>query len=145
LQPEDRPQIKALFERLSPQSLYQRFHSACVRVSTAVLDGVTAGHALVAELEGCIVALVSYHPLRDSSQAEVAIVVDDLNQRRGIGRALYDSLSHDAHRAGIRRLRAELMISNRGMLRLLHSSGLPMTCTVAHDVVEVVVELRHAA
>src|SRR5579872_1757138 len=59
---EDRPAIAALFARLSPQSLYTRFHASTVHISDAVLDLVTADHALVAELEGQIIALASYHP-----------------------------------------------------------------------------------
>jgi hypothetical protein len=48
---EDRGSVAALLERLSPESLHQRFHSAGVEVDATVLDSVTAGQALVAELD----------------------------------------------------------------------------------------------
>jgi GNAT superfamily N-acetyltransferase len=113
-------------------------------MSTALLDRVIAGYSLVAEVAGRIVALASSYLLPDRSQVEVGLVVDDLNQRRGIGTVLFASLSRDAQRAGIRRLRAEILASNRGMLRVLQDSGLPMTRTAARDAVEVVIELRQA-
>jgi L-amino acid N-acyltransferase YncA len=140
-QPEDQPEVASLFERLSPQSVAQRFHSAGIRMTTALLDQVTAGHTLVAELEGQIVALASYYPLGRRGQAEIGIVVDDVNQRRGIGSALCAALSRDAQRAGIRRLQAEVQLSNRGMLRLLRGLSFPMTTSVASGVAEVDLDL----
>jgi RimJ/RimL family protein N-acetyltransferase len=140
-QPDDQPEIAALFERLSPRSLAQRFHSAAVRITAAVLDQVTAGHALVAELDGQVVALASYNPLPDRGQADVGIVVDDAHQRRGIGTALCDSLARHARRAGIPRLRAEVLSSNYGMLRLLRGLRFPLRHTRDLDVEEIDVEL----
>ncbi|MBV9279985.1 MAG: GNAT family N-acetyltransferase, partial [Chloroflexi bacterium] len=113
LRAEDRPAIRALLERLSPESLDRRFHSAGLRITEAVLDVVTSGHVLVAELEGAIVALGNYHPLPDRRQAEVAMVVDDANRGRGIGSVLVQCLSRDAEHAGIQRLRASVQASNR--------------------------------
>jgi L-amino acid N-acyltransferase YncA len=146
LQPQDQAEVAALFERLSPHSLAQRFHSAGTRITAAVLDVVTAGHVLVAEVEGGIVALASYNPLPDRCEAQTAIVVDDANQRRGIGKALCHRLCRDAQSMGIRRLRADVLSSNRGMFRLLRGLHFPMTHTIAQDVVEVDIELwPHAA
>jgi acetyltransferase len=143
--PEDQPEVAALFERLSPKSLAQRFHSAGIRITPAVLAQVTAGHTLVAELEGQIVAVASYYPLGSRGQAEIGIVVDDVTQRRGIGSALCSSLARDAQHAGIRRLRAEVEGSNRGMLQLLRGLNFPMTLSVSSGVIEVELELCLAA
>jgi GNAT superfamily N-acetyltransferase len=140
-QPEDQPEVAALFKRLSPESVAQRFHSAGIRITAAVLDQVTTGHTLVAELEGRIVALASYYPLRNGAWAEIGIVVDDVSQRQGIGAALCSRLCRDAQRAGIRRLQAEVQLSNRGMLRLLRGLSFPMTTSVASGVAEVDLDL----
>jgi L-amino acid N-acyltransferase YncA len=140
-QPEDRPALRALFERLSPQSLAQRFHSVGFRITDAVVDGATAGHALVAELEGRVVALASFYPHQDGNQAEVAIVVEDAHQGRGIGLALGACLSREAQRAGFQRLRAEVQGANRRTFKLLRSLEFPMTTTWAHGVVQVEIAL----
>lgn len=137
LQAEDRSSVRALFERLSQRSLAQRFHSAGLRVTDAVLDTVTAGHVLVAEVEGRIVGLASYYPDAGTCQAEAAIVVEDAYQGRGVGLALGMCLYRDAHRAGIRRLRAEIQGTNRIMIKLLRRLHLPMKTTLAYGVIQV--------
>ena len=59
--------------------------------------------------------------------AETAIVVADAEQGHGIGTALAQRLMRDARSAGIRRLRAEIVGSNRGVLALLKTLGVPLT------------------
>ena len=113
----DRDPVAALLSRLSRESLYQRFHSAGIRVDGAMVDSVTAGHALVAELDGEVVGLASYNGAR----CELGIVVDDNCRRRGIGNALCRELLRRAERAGVSKVMAIIMHSNHAMLRLLQS------------------------
>jgi RimJ/RimL family protein N-acetyltransferase len=95
---------------------------------------------LVAEQEGQVVALASYHPLPDR-RAEIALVVDEVNQRRGIGTVLCNVLCREALRMGLTRLRAEVLSSNEGMLRLLHGLHRPITRSTSFGVVEVEIEM----
>jgi N-acetylglutamate synthase-like GNAT family acetyltransferase len=138
----DRTHVAALFGRLSRESLLQRFHSAGVCVADVVLDQVTAGHVLIAELDGRLVGVASYHPFPDAARAELAIVVDDTQQRRGIGTALCAALSSDARRAGIRHLRADLLRTNAAMLQLLRCLELPMRLNATLEVLEVTLDLE---
>jgi acetyl coenzyme A synthetase (ADP forming)-like protein len=145
----DRDAVAAFFARLSPESRLMRFHSGGTRVEGAALDGVTAGHALVAEAASStdsggrrVVALANYVPLRDPGRAEMAIAVDDAEHGRGIGTALFERLSRDARRAGIRRFLALVMAGNRAMLALLRDLGFEVTRRHAGGVVEADVELR---
>jgi RimJ/RimL family protein N-acetyltransferase len=144
-QPADRAEVTALLERLSPQTRYHRFHSAAVRINAEMLDLVTAGHALVAEVEGRIVGLASYHLAQDSSEAEIGILVEDAHQRRGIGTKLSACLAGHAQHAGVRRLRAETLSVNAGMIRLLRGLNYPLTYTSAQSVIEFDIELQPAA
>src|SRR5690242_19099098 len=66
----DRAAIEDFFARLSTESRGLRFHSAGARLSQDTLDLSTAGHALVAERGGRVVALASYYRLRDPERAE---------------------------------------------------------------------------
>jgi len=141
LRPPDRPGVAALFARLSPESRALRFHSGGVRIDDRTLDIVTAGHALVVERDGRIVALASYYPLRDPARAEMAIAVDDAEHGRGIGTVLFERLSEDARRAGIRMLLAEVLAANRGMLGLLTGLGFRTSRRFDGGVVEVEVTL----
>jgi len=141
LAPDDRAGVAALFARLSPESRALRFHSAGVRIDDRTLDIVTAGHALVVERDGRIVALASYYPLRDPARAEMAIAVDDAAHGHGIGTVLFERLADAARRDGIRVLLAEVLAANRGMLGLLTGLGFGATRHVAGGVVEVDVTL----
>jgi ribosomal protein S18 acetylase RimI-like enzyme len=71
----------------------------------------------------------------------MGIVVDDAMQRQGIGTALCSCLCRDAQHAGIRWLRAEVQLSNRGILRLLRGLNFPMVVSVASGVFEIDLEL----
>ena len=144
LRQADREAVAALFARLSPESLFQRFHSAGMRVVDAVLDQVTAGHVLIAEADGSMVGLASYHAGRHRSDAELAIVVDDASRRQGVGTALCKCVSRDAQDAGIQQLRASLLPTNHAMLGLLRALNLPMRYVSTHDVVEVTLDLTPA-
>jgi L-amino acid N-acyltransferase YncA len=137
LQAEDRSSVRALFERLSPRSLAQRFHSAGLRITDGVLETVTSGHVVVAEVDGLIVGLASYYPDAGTHQAEAAIVVDDAYQGRGVGLALGTCLYRDACRAGIRELRAEVQGTNRIVIKLLRRLHLPMKSTLAYGGIQV--------
>ncbi len=141
LRPPDRAGVAALFARLSPESRALRFHSGGIRIDDRTLDVVTAGHALVVERDGRIVALASYYPLRDPARAEMAIAVDDAAHGRGIGTVLFERLSEDARRAGIRTLLAEVLAANRGMLGLLTGLGFRTSRRFDGGVVEVNVTL----
>src|SRR5687767_4726461 len=91
--PADRTAVQALFAGLSAQSRTMRFHTAGMRVGDDVVDRITVGHALVADLGGTLVALANYVTLRDPARAEMAIAVDDAQHGRGIGTALFERLS----------------------------------------------------
>ena len=142
-QTEDGQAVRALLERLSPRSLAQRFHSAGVHITEATLDLVTAGHALAAEVEGDIVAVASCRPAADHLRADAALVVDDVNQRRGIGTAMCHRLNRDVRGLGIRSVRAGVGGDNHGMLKLLRSLALPMTRVWDQGVLSVEIQLRH--
>ncbi|TAK20125.1 MAG: GNAT family N-acetyltransferase [Chloroflexota bacterium] len=138
----DLPRVQDLFGRLVAESRQTRFHSAGIRLEGETLAGTVAGHALVAELGGDIVALANYVRLRDPARAEMAIAVDDHQQGRGIGTALFESLSRDARRAGIRRFLAIVMPSNQAMFGLLQNLGFGINRAFASGEVEVDVTLR---
>jgi ribosomal protein S18 acetylase RimI-like enzyme len=134
----DRDPVAALLSRLSRESLYQRFHSAGIRVDGAIVDSVTAGYALIAELDGEVVGLASYNGAR----CELGIVVDDKCRRRGIGNALCHELLRRAQRAGVSKAMATIMHSNHAMLRLLQSLEWPLLHVNRGPSLEVTIQLQ---
>jgi len=124
---DDAPRLVALYERLSHDTRYQRFFSAMRRLPPdwarflADVDHVTR-LALVVESPGdadALIAVARYEPAGEPDTAEVAFVVQDGWQDRGLGTLLFRELLGAAAANGIRRFRAWVLADNRRMLDLI--------------------------
>lgn len=125
---EDADALGRLFERLSPQTVYRRFHQPVARArpsTLAYLAGVDHHDrdALVAEVEGEIVGVARYDRLHKGprDEAEVAIVVEDAWQRHGLGRRLLAELAPLAAGRGVHAFTAALLGENHAALGLLRA------------------------
>ena len=76
-----------------------------------------------------IVAVGRYERLPETDEAEVAFVVTDDYQHRGIGSRLLVHLAEAARAHGIARFHAQTLSENRDMLGVFLSSGYPVTTT----------------
>ena len=76
-----------------------------------------------------------------STDAEVAFVVADGWQGRGLGTVLFDRLTARARAVGIDRIVAITLAHNTRMLALFRRSGYPMTVRHDAEVVDVTLEL----
>jgi GNAT superfamily N-acetyltransferase len=74
-------------------------------------------------------------------QAEVAFVVVDEYQGRGIGGSLMRHLTSIAHAAGLRTLIAEVLPENAPLLQLFKASGLPLRLRREDQVVHITIAL----
>jgi ribosomal protein S18 acetylase RimI-like enzyme len=74
-------------------------------------------------------------------QAEVAFIVVDEHQGRGIGRALMRHLASIARAAGLQTLIAEVLPENTPMLQLFKTSGLRLSTRRGGQVVDVTIWL----
>ncbi len=123
----DEPRIADLFAGLSRDTMVMRFFGPH-RVSDAEidrlldLDGVDAA-ALLVERGGDVIALAEYDRQPGLSEAEVAFVVADQLQGRGLGTLLLEHLASRARRAGIRRFVADTLAVNSKMLGVLRAAG----------------------
>jgi acetyl coenzyme A synthetase (ADP forming)-like protein len=126
---------------LSERSLYLRFHGIR-QVDRAFVDSVLdpdwleAG-ALAGWLGDRVVGLANYVRLRDPSVAEVAFVVADEEQGRGIGTRLLEQLAARAAETGIRRFVAQVMAENQAMLSVFTEAGFDVVRELEHGEVEV--------
>jgi acetate---CoA ligase (ADP-forming) len=115
------------YRRLSPRSLYLRFHGTPhvdQKLVEPILDPDWRERgALIGELEGRVVALASYVRLRDPTTAESAFAVEDALQGRGIGTRLLEQLAVRAAVEGIERFVAEVMAENADMLKVFEAAG----------------------
>jgi GNAT superfamily N-acetyltransferase len=102
--------------------------------------------ALVAVDRGEIVGVARFDRLRDSGdEAEVAFVVADAWQGRGLGTVLFERLAARARELGIGRFVADTLFLNRRMLAVFRATGLPHAERIEGSVVHVVLELDSSA
>jgi RimJ/RimL family protein N-acetyltransferase len=130
IRPDDEPRLVALYERLSRHTAYQRFFTVLRRLPPdwyhlfANVDYRTR-LALVAERDTAagvqLVGVGRYEPSEEPDTAEVAFVVEDGWQGRGLGGILLEAVLGAAEARGIRRFRAYVLADNHRMLRLLHT------------------------
>ncbi len=146
--PEDADAIAAMHERSSERSRYQRYFSLAdwrgVRLHR--LSGGHRGATLVVMSEdGAIIGLghVFPDPTEGASAAEIALMVEDDYQGRGVGRKLLQVLIYFAMRLGFTEVVASVLAENKGMLRLLETSGLDWTTHVEESVAEMRAPLPH--
>ncbi len=146
IRPSDATAIQALHGRLSQQTIYFRFFGPLVSLSTELLErfvnvDYVDRSALVAVLGEDIVAVGRYErlPSRSGSgdEAEVAFLVDDAQQGRGLGTVLLEQLAVYAAGAGITRFVADTLPENARMLRVFHEAGFDDQRTFADGVVRV--------
>jgi acetyl coenzyme A synthetase (ADP forming)-like protein len=146
---EDTAALLDFFARLSPESVYQRFHGA-LRVTSQLVETFVDPDwdelgSLVGTLgdDGRIVALAEYVRLRDPESAEVAFAVADELQGRGIGTRLLEQLAAEAAAHGIKSFVAEVLAGNRPMLRVFEDAGFDVARRRAQGEIEL--EFRIAA
>ena len=149
LRPDDRADMLAAVGRASAQSLYRRFfglkrsfteEEAAFFVNVDFVNHV-ALVALIDEGAGSVIAGGGRYIVVQPGEAELAFVVVDEYQGRGIGRALMRHLSNIARAAGLRALIAELLPENIPMLELFKTSGLELSTRREGQVVHVTIWL----
>jgi RimJ/RimL family protein N-acetyltransferase len=140
----DAPRLVALYERLSRDTRYQRFFSVRQRLPpdwARFLADVDYGTRLALVVEApadpdTLIAVARYEPAGELGTAEVAFVVQDAWQDRGLGTVLFRELLAAAAVNGIHRFRAWVLADNRRMLDLIARLGDVTRRTIEQGVVE---------
>jgi RimJ/RimL family protein N-acetyltransferase len=150
IRPGDAAELMAMHARLSEASVYRRYFRVLPELSDDVAARLTTleelwRFALVAiDDRGSVVAVARYEGARGERSAELALVVDDAVQRGGLGSGMLVRLCDVAHLRGLRLLRADVLSSNTGMLRLLNRLPFPTSFARDADVVTVDISLEAA-
>ena len=129
IRPGDAEAIVELHSRLSDRTRYLRYFSPYPRIPERdLVRFVNVDHrdreAFVVVSGPRIMAVGRYERLGPGSpDAEVAFVVEDAHQGRGIGSVLLEHLAEAARDNGIERFVAEVLPQNGGMLRVFSDFG----------------------
>ena len=136
VRPEDAGRFCALWDRLSPETVYRRFHAPLRRPPAhAVPRLVSVDHdlreALVAVVGDDVIGVARYdRSATDPSTAELAVVVEDAWQGVGVGRQLLAQLVELAARRGVRTVTATVQADNDRVLGLVRRLLPAATLTV---------------
>ena len=108
-----------LVDSCSPQSRLLRFHTGMPALRPSMAEQLAATPSLgLRNWRGRLVADARYTRTHDD-EAELAVLISDKYQGRGLGLALLAVLFERAHADGVRVLNAEVLNSNDAMVRLL--------------------------
>lgn len=153
IRPDDEPRLEELFNRLSRHTVYHRFFAPYHRLRAdwyrrfANVD-YRARLALVAEDERAghllVRAVARYEPDTAPGVAEVAVVVEDAWQNRGVGSVLLDAVLEAGETRGIRSFTANVLADNRRMLHVLRRLGEIQRQSSENGVITVEFERRHS-
>ena len=123
---------QAFVRALSVESKYQRMLSGGVKVTREWIDSMThidyrrhMAFAVIAKSDGVeqFAGVGRYVVDASNSSADIALVVADAWQRKGLGRRLLETLLEHAASAGITEATGVVLSTNVAMLRLARSMG----------------------
>ena len=125
IRPEDEGALTALYARLSPQTSYQRFFTVMRRPPPdwahilANVDYERTMAIVALDSGGELIGVARYAYDRRADEAEIAIVIEDRWQGRGLGTLLLGELIGYAKRKGLSRFRAYVLADNVRMVKLV--------------------------
>jgi len=143
IKPTDEQGVKNLVYSLSQESLYNRFMTHTKQFGAKqILDFIYVDHrknvAIVVTIPEAhgedIIGIGRYFLDERSNRAEVAFMVRDEWQHRGIGRILFNRLVTIAKQSGIAGFTAEVLRDNHKMQNLFNYSGFKVVQHLKDDV-----------
>ena len=127
IRPADADRLVAFYERVSPESKYLRFFAPYPRLSDRDVRRFTEVDyvdrvAFIVTLGEDMIAVGRYDRIEDD-HAEVAFLIEDAHQGRGIAQLLLEHLAQAARERGITRFVAEVLPENRRMAKVFADAG----------------------
>ena len=120
----DRAAVADLLRGLSAESAYRRFQTGLgpdpgARILDALLPECHQGGAVLAHVGRSLVGHGMWRRAGAATVAEIALVVADAHQGKGIGTALAAALLDDTVARGVEQIEVFTSASNRAVLRML--------------------------
>ncbi|MCX3060581.1 bifunctional acetate--CoA ligase family protein/GNAT family N-acetyltransferase [Streptomyces beihaiensis] len=134
--PADADRLTSFYEQVSAESKYYRFFAPYPRLSAKDVHRFTHHDyvdrvGLAATVGGDFIATVRYDRIdaqgvpaaAPADEAEVAFLVQDAHQGRGVASALLEHIAAVARERGIRRFAAEVLPANNKMIKVFTDAG----------------------
>ena len=144
--PDDADLLREFHGRLSPETIYYRFFAPYPRLSDRDVRRFTTVDyedrvALVATISDALVAVVRYDKVAPE-EAEVAFVVEDAHQGRGLASVLLEHIGAAARERGIRRFIADVLPENRRMINVFREAGYTAQQTFDEGVIRLTLDIQ---
>lgn len=133
---EDAERLVSFYEQVSDESKYYRFFAPYPRLSAKDVHRFTHHDyvdrvGLAVTVGGEFIATVRYDRINSqgrpasapADEAEVAFLVQDAHQGRGVASALLEHIAEVARERGIRRFAAEVLPANNKMIKVFRDAG----------------------
>ena len=129
IRPSDADRLVAFYDRVSPESKYLRFFAPYPRLSDRDVKRFTEVDyvdrvAFIITLGDDMIAVGRYDRIEDD-HAEVAFLIEDAHQGRGIAQLLLEHLAQAAREREITRFVAEVLPANRRMAKVFRGRWVP--------------------
>ncbi|NUR88708.1 MAG: GNAT family N-acetyltransferase, partial [Nonomuraea sp.] len=145
IRPADAERLLAFYARLSDESIYFRFFGPRPRLTDKEVAWFTNVDyvnrvALIATIGSEMVAVIRYDRTGEG-EAEVAFLVEDAHQGRGVASVLLEHLAATARENGIHRFIADVLPANMKMMGVLRQAGYTAESRFADGVVRMTLDL----
>ena len=131
IRPEDGDLLVQFYSRVSDRSKYYRFFAPMPNLSSKDVYRFTHVDfvdrvALIVLVGGQMIAVGRWDKIKPA-EAEVAFLVEDAHQGRGIGQLLLEHLAQTGRERGIERFVAEVLPDNHAMISTFRDAGYQVT------------------
>jgi acyl-CoA synthetase (NDP forming)/RimJ/RimL family protein N-acetyltransferase len=153
--PYDAQRLVSFYEQVSDESKYYRFFAPYPRLSDRDVRHFTHHDyvdrvGLAATVGGEFIGTVRYDRIDEhrsqagggATRAEVAFLIQDAHQGRGVASALLEHLAAVARERGIRRFVAEVLPANRKMIKVFTDVGYTQQRSFTNGVVRLELDLE---
>jgi acyl-CoA synthetase (NDP forming)/RimJ/RimL family protein N-acetyltransferase len=139
IRPDDAELLISFYGRVSPESKYRRFFAPYPTLSERDVERFTNVDyadrvAFVVTVGAQMIAVARYDRL-DGKDAEVAFLVEDAHQGRGLAQLLLEHLAQAGRERGLTRFVAEVLPDNDRMIQTLRDAGYQMAGEMSDGVV----------
>ncbi|MEA2102718.1 MAG: GNAT family N-acetyltransferase, partial [Thermodesulfobacteriota bacterium] len=149
IKPSDEEEMRHLFYRFSDQTVYYRYFASIkamphTRMQEYVNVDFNRTMSIVA-LAGQagqehIIAEARFVRHRDRPYGDIAFVVDENYQGLGIGSYLYNKLIHLGKQAGLKGFTADVLATNKPMMKVFEQGDLPVHANLDSGVYELTID-----
>lgn len=145
IKPSDEEKMRDLFYRFSDQAVYSRYFTSIKTMPHKKMqEYVNVNYRLVMSIVGIveiagnekIIAEARYARTKLDAFADVAFVVDEEYQSKGIASFLFELLIRTAREEGIKGFTADVLATNKSMLKVFEKAPFPVQTVLSRGIYE---------